>query len=243
MLSTSVIRSDNLVVGANDTQFRDSTYGLRIGHIIDSNGEAHCEDYRLAPQEVVWLVSMESVRLPSNITAIAHIRTALCNKGLLALNTGIVDSGWNAPLATPVLNFGKTPHILHLGEEFLRLTFHGHTADRNSKEKKTHPAQYLRERQESAITYFGKKFLNSDVIIKEAIGSNVFKFVGIFGVLIALITIALTFAAILINSSAFYGTSSITTTMATKLDEMSTLRARIETMEKELREAKIQSPK
>jgi hypothetical protein len=56
--------------------------------------------------------------------AYVHVKTALCNEGVLALNIGIVDPRWSGPLQSALLNFGKVTHRIHKGDVFGRITFH-----------------------------------------------------------------------------------------------------------------------
>jgi deoxycytidine triphosphate deaminase len=129
MLARSEIKTGNFMFATSQGSFRPSSYDLRIDCVIDSAGTIYYDSYILKPQEVAWVVSKETLQLPDYITATAHIKTGLCNDGILALNTGIVDPGWDGPLSTPLLNFGKTSHVLRSGDQFLRLLFHGHAAE------------------------------------------------------------------------------------------------------------------
>ena len=47
------------------------------------------------------------MRIPSNMCCLAHVKTSLCNEGLLTLNTGIIDPDWNGRVSSFILNFGK----------------------------------------------------------------------------------------------------------------------------------------
>jgi deoxycytidine triphosphate deaminase len=199
-----------MVHGGGEGSFKASSYDLRIDCVIDSKGVRHVDQYVLKPQEVAWIVSREILQMPLNVTATAHIKTTLCNDGLLALNTGIIDPRWHGPLSTPILNFGKGPHILRGGDEFLRLTFHRHKEE-DVPASGMERSKYIADKQNRAVRYFGEKFLDSNSILKEALNNNLFKYAGLIGIalaiFVAMVGAVLTLGAIFVNSSAFYGPS------------------------------------
>ncbi|MBS0533550.1 MAG: hypothetical protein JSR72_05800 [Proteobacteria bacterium] len=210
ILSRSQISLKDIIAGYAESSARASTYDLRIGCVIDSKGTVHREEYKLKPQEVAWIVSSEIVSLPSDVTAMAHIKTGLCNEGILALNTGMVDPLWSGPLSTPLLNFGKSTHLLKAGDQFLRLTFHSHASEAVSPivfgmEK------YVSEKRTQAIQNFGDKFLDANEILKEALNANLIKFAGAIGIasaiFVAVVAAVLTLGAIIINSNAYFAQS------------------------------------
>lgn len=208
MLARTEIKSGNFVFASNAESFRPSTYDLRIECVIDSKGTIHYDSYILKPQEVAWVVSKELLKLPENVTATAHIKTGLCNDGILALNTGVVDPGWDGPLSTPLLNFGKTSHVLRSGDQFLRLLFHAHAEEKAEPYTVSRP-KYIADKQDKAVRFFGEKFLDANAILKEALNDNIFKYAGVIGVgsglFVAIVAAVLTLGAIFINSNAFYG--------------------------------------
>lgn len=162
LMTDTEIKSAGLVKYGTDGRFNATSYDLGIGEIIDPTGCRHSEGgYAIKPQEIVWLVSRENVTLPANITAHANIRTSLCNKGLLALNFGIVDPGWSGPLATAIVNFSKREYFLQIEEKFLRLSFFCHNAPgREIKPNVVDRRKYINERIGIAKTDFGTTFLN-----------------------------------------------------------------------------------
>jgi deoxycytidine triphosphate deaminase len=210
MLSRTEIKIRKLVNSAVPDSFQPSSYDLRIDCVIDSQGEIHYDKYILKPQEVAWVISKETVTLPDSVTATAHIKTGLCNDGILALNTGIVDPAWDGPLSTPLLNFGKTSHVLRSGDQFLRLVFYGHAAETAKPVIVTRP-KYVADKQDKAVRFFGEKFLDANAILKEAFNNNIFKYAGVIGIasglFVAIVGAVLTLGAIVINSNAFYGPS------------------------------------
>ena len=65
----------------------------------------------MPPQGIVQVVSSERVKVPSTITGLATVKTSLCNEGLLALNIGIIDPGYEGAISSFLLNFSSVPRI------------------------------------------------------------------------------------------------------------------------------------
>jgi hypothetical protein len=69
---------------------------------------------------------MEHFELPLEVTGYASVKTSTCFRGILALNTGIVDAGYRGPLSSTLINFSSQSQMLRAGDVFLRVSFHGH---------------------------------------------------------------------------------------------------------------------
>ena len=173
ILTDTEIKSKQLIQYASEERLNSTSYDLGIGEIITSDGK-RVDDagYAIKPQEIVWLVSRENVKLPSTITAHASIRTSLCNNGILALNIGIVDPCWSGPLATAIVNFSKRDYYLTIEEKFLRLSFFQHNEPEKTKPTHKIRGEYIVERMGTAKTVFGDTFLDFDAI-KENISSEI----------------------------------------------------------------------
>lgn len=234
MLSRTQIEHRHFVFPVGPDSFRPSSYDLRIECIIDSTGTLHYDSYILKPQEVAWVISKETIQLSGDVTATAHIKTGLC---ILALNTGIIDPGREGPLSTPLLNFGKTSHVLRGGDQFLRLLFQGHADEQAPRVTSVRP-KYVADKQDKAVRFFGDKFLDANAILKEALNANIFKYAGVIGVgsglFVAIVAAVLTLGAIFINSNAFYGPgyySSYYSRATEALEQQKDLKRRIEELE------------
>ena|ERR1700733_12976032 len=111
-----------------DGSLRDAGYDLRIASLIgktdDGRSEKKVDEHYLKPQGVALVVSKEVVRLPPDVCAHASVKTSLCREGVPAINIGIIDPGWEGPISSVLLNFGKESYRLKNDEPFLRLTFH-----------------------------------------------------------------------------------------------------------------------
>lgn len=85
----------------------------------------------LAPQETAYLISEEIIKVPDGYIAYVFLKNRLSQKGLLAFNTGIIDTGYHGPISTLVTNLSKIPAPIPIlnkdcEEEraFFRIVFH-----------------------------------------------------------------------------------------------------------------------
>jgi deoxycytidine triphosphate deaminase len=82
------------------------------------------DEIGIEPQGIIAVISEEIVKLPADVCAYGSVKTSLCRDGVLAINIGIIDPGWEGPISSVLLNFGKEKFPLCRGQAFLRLTFH-----------------------------------------------------------------------------------------------------------------------
>ena len=126
-----IIQRGLIVGGCSRESMPDVGYNLRIATLIgkgpDGKTETYNDDFDLEPSGIAAVVSKETVKLPGDVCAYASVKTGLCREGVLAINIGIIDPGWEGPISSFLLNFGKDLYRLKNGEEFLRLTFHSLT--------------------------------------------------------------------------------------------------------------------
>jgi dUTPase len=123
LLNRDQIKNYGLVQGASDRRFRGASYDVEIGRIINHKGD-EVRQIDLEPQGMVRVISREKVKLPTGVGGYATIKTGLCDQGILAINIGIIDPGYEGLLSSTLINFGRNPNGLKVGDVFLRLTFH-----------------------------------------------------------------------------------------------------------------------
>jgi dUTPase len=104
-------------------RIRDASCDLTVGTIIDPQGKT-VSDYVMPPQGIVRVVSEETLKIDPDHVGYVHVKTSLCNRGILTLSIGIVDPGFTGPLGSTLINFGKTAFVIQSGEVFGRLTVH-----------------------------------------------------------------------------------------------------------------------
>src|SRR6185369_3739554 len=85
--------NNGLVELALEKHVRDASYDLSIGTVI-VGGEVQALPFALEPQHMCVIVSRERVCIKEDFVAFAQPKTDLCERGLLALSTGIIDPGY-----------------------------------------------------------------------------------------------------------------------------------------------------
>jgi deoxycytidine triphosphate deaminase len=197
MLTGKEIKTLNLIEDGEDNNYRQISYDIRAGKIINTDGKA-INEFTLEPQGIVEVISKEKINLPPDIAGYAMVKTGLCNEGILPLNIGIIDPSYQGYLSATLLNFGNKTFMLTEDEVFLRITFHRcENYDRNSPEKKLSilsQEAYVKDRKKKVMN-FSNTFLNVDKYIDKATRSLFWKAVG--GVAVA--AVVLSFFAFLVT--------------------------------------------
>lgn len=176
LLSGEEIKASELVVESEEKLYRASTYDLSVGDIILAGGKAwEGAAYDLKAGGMVRVVSKETLALPDNITGHVLLKNDLCTKGVLAINIGVVDPGFNGPISSTLINFGREPYEVKKGIAFLRVSFHHcpQSAKANDAQKYDRESYMKRVKQE-VQAYSGPTFLNMDATAAEA-ASRAFK--------------------------------------------------------------------
>jgi deoxycytidine triphosphate deaminase len=147
-----------------------SSFDLTIGHIYNSDGEPIIGPFKLKPNHMVQVVSAQVFNLPNDVTGHVTYKTSLTSEGIWALTVGIVDPGWDGPIATTLLNFSKIERSIAPGDPFLRVTLfeHAPVSSNQCREAKGGVGAYLRRVQEDASSIFPKTFLNQKVLARRA---------------------------------------------------------------------------
>jgi deoxycytidine triphosphate deaminase len=230
---------------------RDASYDLQVGYVI-MNGRAYdptkAEDRRveIPPQQTFTIVSKEVLNITNGYVGYAFLKTSVARRGILAINTGIIDAGWHNHLATTAINFHKDAFPIFDAKSFLRITFEIVEGDRDDVpippyNKKR--AEEYRDEQIASSRRFPASFLDipgqQDDIVKKAkdtIVAEGWRRIGWMVTLVTLIALLLAGAIPAItewSSKRFSSKSSEETTRAVLL-----LQERIRMMEQQLRDQK-----
>lgn len=141
----------NWIENSKPNHVRHASYDLSVDKIIVDGKEVKpswsSNRIDIEPQEVFVILSKERVRIPNKgITCYAFPKTSLCKQGVLALNTGIVDPGYDGLISTTAINFHSNRLSLFVGDTFLRLVFFEIAGDHTSNPAVVDPNTYLEER-------------------------------------------------------------------------------------------------
>ena len=158
------------------TGARQTTYDATIGEIYDPDGNmVQRNTYQLAPRGIAWVVSKEHFNLPVDVTGITTLRTTWTKKGILTLTVGIVDPGYNGPLSTAVINFGKTDFPLTKGDTFFRTAFFENQPSSQTSRVTFSRNKYVKEEVVDQLPRFSETFLTMDTLADE-IAKKIFSF-------------------------------------------------------------------
>jgi deoxycytidine triphosphate deaminase len=213
---------------------RETTYDATVGEIIH-NGTTHKDEtFELPASGMVWVVSHERFALPPDLTGLATLRTTWTHSGILALNVGVVDPGWNGPLATAVVNFSSIPFEIKKGDGFLRVLFLKHLQSTASVHQIETDA-YLRQIRDRSAK-IPKTFLSIDSLAQEILnklyGSSIFSsWVARIGVTLAVIALVVGVFSIFIPLA--YGVS---TEYMLRRADLASIKSSIDQLEKQQNE-------
>ena len=171
MLTGESIRAAGLVLDGIDTGYRGSSYDVHIEDIIADDGALR-DSFKMPPQGIVQVISRERVRVPAGITGLANVKTGLCNEGLLALNSGVIDPGYEGRISSFLLNFSNKPRLLTRGEAFLRLQFMIMAEATVTPPQPHNDDAYIAERRRQSAT-LSATFLNLEAVV-EATTTDLF---------------------------------------------------------------------
>ena len=168
-----------LIENGIQSGFRAASYDLHVGTILEAPKEdkrfrgntveaisVSAKGFSLPPQGMVMVISRERVKLPKDIVGYALTKNGLSNQGILAINIGIIDPGYEGPISSTLINFGKRPFRVIPETSFLRLTFH--EIDKSSKVERPYITQIRRTSKRRGRMSSGPRFLNLGDLAQEA---------------------------------------------------------------------------
>ena len=156
---------------SGEPAIQGSSFDLTIGAIFDHEGKKVDGPFIIEPGHMVQVVSSEVFSLSDRVTGHATYKTTLTKKGIWALTVGIVDSGWDGPVATTLLNFSRVDHAITEGDAFLRVSLFEHDPVPADKVRKSPPLEaYLKDVQKTAASSFPNTFLDTEKIAEAAGG-------------------------------------------------------------------------
>jgi dUTPase len=140
----------------------------------------------LKPQNSAYLISKQYIRVPEGYIAYVFLKNRMSQRGLLALNTGIIDQNYYGPVSTLILNLSnqvtEIPNPDYpLDLSFFRIVFH--KVDDTSEDlsnlkfptKKHEYEDYISHRIKE-LAFLPKTFLNTNEIeerVKKAVTDKI----------------------------------------------------------------------
>ena len=199
LLNSKQIKDKGLICNDKTDNYKSASYTLQVGKIIDEKDNT-LNSHFIPPRGLVTVVSKETLNIPDGVLCYTTLKNELSLRGLLAINVGIVDPGWNAPISSAVMNFGKNNYKIEEGSKFLRVTFHSFDKDENNppKEEKYTFEKYVNERKNNHELVFSKNFLLLDKLLVEVFSENKYIIFTVLGVIIALFSLMLAMLKLLL---------------------------------------------
>ena len=87
------------------------------------------------PGQMIFVVTLEDIVMPQNLCGTVYSRNKLALAGILALNAGHVDSGYDGPIVIRLINLRAIPWTLTLGDPIFTITFQTVDEDPNADPK------------------------------------------------------------------------------------------------------------
>jgi deoxycytidine triphosphate deaminase len=108
--------------------FQPSSYDLRIGTIYKdgriyskSHPDKNCYFISVKPSEIITLLTLEEINIPQNCCGTVFALNRFSSTGLLILNPGHVDPGFEGPISICAINLSKEPIKLSLEDDIFTL--------------------------------------------------------------------------------------------------------------------------
>jgi deoxycytidine triphosphate deaminase len=109
--------------------FEPSSYDLRIGSVF-KNGKIYSEHFNtvdfnnnieIKPSEIVTLLTLEEICIPSNCIGTVFALNSHSSTGLLILNPGHIDPGFKGPISICAINLSNQIIRLHIKQKIFTL--------------------------------------------------------------------------------------------------------------------------
>lgn len=173
LVTEKCIEEQGLVSPACQIKTKNSTCDLTIGEIFPMgkrprNWAKGTREFTLRPGHMVSVVTAQKLSLPSNVTGLATLVTSLTQKGILCLNVGVVDPGYDGPLSAVLVNFSSVEREISVDQRLFRVLFFQH-ADVLELERFTqHPVTYSSAIDARSLHQFSETFLNVQGVVNLA---------------------------------------------------------------------------
>ena len=226
--------------GSIDLDVRSIFYKNDKGKIFE------CDRYYLEPQEMACLTSEQVINVKPGYVAYVFLKNRLSQQGLLAFNTGIIDSGFSGPISTSVTNFSQE-HI-PLGRElpaseryFFRVVFHeiGFDSDDLLKcDERNYPYHTYAANQKKNFRHLPKSFLDREKLqktVRDEVNSTSLSRAALYAAIFAL---GATFFTVVIPPLAADARNYFYHDFDSKLEKVQTELKEVRTELEELKKAK-----
>jgi deoxycytidine triphosphate deaminase len=173
-----------------------SETGLQPVQAFSATGDEHV----LMTGATAVLTTIENLNMPANVAGVGFPPSHVSVKGLLMTNPGHVDPGYRGPMHFTVINMGRRPYTLRIGDPICTLLFF--ELDSNVKADWQHrsassgatalPTARSAGLREEEVNRLAKDFVDVEIRAKKIANEAVKKAQWTAGVLAALVSILFT---------------------------------------------------
>ncbi|GAA4461704.1 hypothetical protein GCM10023189_37450 [Nibrella saemangeumensis] len=155
----------------------------------------------IATGGTVIVETMETLSLPSNISAIVFPPNSVSSKGILVTNPGHIDPGYEGNIKFTLLNMSKEPFALKRGDVIGTILFFlldsDVRSDYKSRVKQTDSNKGIQDLNET----LAHDFVNINERIKEKLNKELTRYSLITTVIVGLLGVLATTASTYLNNS------------------------------------------
>jgi deoxycytidine triphosphate deaminase len=116
-----------LITNEDKARIQPCSYDLRIGTVFHNGRiltkENSAEQVVIKPGDLISVFTEEEVHLPPNIMATVFPINKMSSQGILVLNPGHIDPGFNGPLTVKLINLRLTDKVISFGERIFTIIF------------------------------------------------------------------------------------------------------------------------
>lgn len=196
------MRKREIVQMARFENYRPVSYDFRIGTIVCPGGNV-ADEYKIPPQGIVEVVSLENIKMPKDVFGNALVKTSLSDKGLLALGIGVIDPLYKGKLSSFIVNFSKDERLLKVGDAFLRGVFYTIPESSLANEFGLSDEEYLARSRQRVMSDFSDKFLNIEEINKKFVEEAMDKYKKTFAIWVSGAALVLALLTFFLNFGSF----------------------------------------
>ena len=172
------IDNNQMIIDYTPDCIKNCSYKIRVGKLIEAGTGRIIdlqskEPYLLGPSKVVIFQSIEKIKLPENITVSYSALYSIASKGILLINSSMIEPKYSGALSGVLLNFSSRAIAITKNCEVAKLNFYEVSGNTNDlEEEKIAEDKYLCRLIEKATSNYHKSFLNiSD--LEKTIESNI----------------------------------------------------------------------